>query len=190
MKKAPEEDSLIKYAAFLRGINVGGHTIVKMDELRKVFESLGFRNVKTVLASGNVLFEAHGGDAVALSQEISGKLEDLLGRKITVVVRSVEEIMALAAREPFKEISVTSGARPIVTFITDDLRDRDFSVPLPHEGFLILSISDGIICSVSYDQYGTGTAQSMSMIEKAFEGNVTTRTWGTIIRLLKANDKT
>ena len=58
MKKAPEEDSLIKYAAFLRGINVGGHTIIKMGELRKVFESLGFWNVKTVLASGNVLFEA------------------------------------------------------------------------------------------------------------------------------------
>jgi uncharacterized protein (DUF1697 family) len=188
MKKAPEEDSLIEYAAFLRGINVGGHTIIKMGELRKVFESLGFWNVKTVLASGNVLFEAPCENTAALSKQITGKLKDLLGREITVIVRSVEELRGLEASKPFKGIDLTTGARPIVTFVTDDLRDRAFSVPLPHEGFRILIISDGAICSVSYDQYGTGTAQSMSIIEKTFGHNVTTRTWDTIIRLLKASD--
>ncbi|HYQ86023.1 MAG TPA: DUF1697 domain-containing protein, partial [Bacteroidota bacterium] len=49
---------MIQYAAFLRGINVGGHKPVRMSDLEKAFGQLGFRNVKTVLASGNVLFEA------------------------------------------------------------------------------------------------------------------------------------
>lgn len=189
MKKAPEEYSPVMYAAFLRGINVGGHTIVKMDELRKVFESLGFRNVKTVLASGNVLFEAHDMDAMALSQKISGKLEDLLGRKITVVVRSVEGLRALVAKEPFKEISVTAVARPIVTFVTDDMKGVDIPALPEHEGFRILSFSDGTICSVSYDQYGVGTAELMGTIEKTLGHRVTTRTWDTIKKVLKASDK-
>src|SRR4029077_19756102 len=50
--------SLARYVAFLRGINVGGNRVLKMDDLRKAFESLGFKDVKTVLASGNVMFDA------------------------------------------------------------------------------------------------------------------------------------
>ncbi|MBI1730339.1 DUF1697 domain-containing protein [Candidatus Acetothermia bacterium] len=49
---------MTRYAAFLRGINVGGKKIIKMAELREAVESLGFRNVRTILASGNLLFDA------------------------------------------------------------------------------------------------------------------------------------
>ena len=49
----------VRYVAFLRAINVGGH-VVKMDRLRRIFESMRFRNVETFIASGNVIFEAAG----------------------------------------------------------------------------------------------------------------------------------
>ena len=55
---ARSNSTSIKYAAFLRGINVGGHKTVPMEGLKKTFASLGFQNVKTLLASGNILFDA------------------------------------------------------------------------------------------------------------------------------------
>lgn len=63
---------MTKYIAFLRAINVGGHN-VKMDELKKYFESLGFSNVETFIASGNVIFEASAKDAAKLEKKIESK---------------------------------------------------------------------------------------------------------------------
>ena len=62
-----DNKNIFKYAAFLRGINVGGNNIIKMEELKKVFESMGFLNVKTILASGNVLFRVEGSKNVGVS---------------------------------------------------------------------------------------------------------------------------
>lgn len=177
------------YVAFLRGINVGGRSIIKMAELRTVFESLGYLNVKTVLASGNILFKATNGDVAALTRAIADEFERLYGREITVVVRPVDELRALAAREPFRGVDAAAGARPIVTFIVDSTNGSDTQALPDHEGFRILSVSDGVICSVSYDRYGTGTAESMGLIEKAFGHKVTTRTWDTIKRIIKAADQ-
>ncbi len=186
MEKAPEVKSLSRYAAFLRGINVGGHSIIKMEELRKAFESLGFRGVKTVLASGNVLFEAPQESTTVLSQKIAGKLDDLLGREIIAIVRPIEELRALESGKPFKSIGVSSGARLFVTFVAEDVKSNDISGLPTGDGFRILSFSDGTICSVLYDRPGTDTVQLMGAIEKAFGRKVTTRSWDTIIKLLKA----
>jgi uncharacterized protein (DUF1697 family) len=177
------------YAAFLRGINVGGHSVIKMAELRAAFKSMGFRDVKTVLASGNVLFEAPEEDAMGLSRRVSEDLTHLLGRDILVIVRPVDELKALAARRPFEGIDTTAGARPIVTFVADVLRVQDVRGLPMQEGFKILSVSGRTICSISYDQFGVGTAASMGLIEKTFGRQITTRTWDTIVKLLKAIDK-
>lgn len=189
MKTASEDKSLRKYAAFLRGINVGGHSVIKMEELRKAFESLGFRNVKTVVASGNVLYGAPEEDVTVLTQKITRKLEDLLGREITVIVRPVEALRELEAREPFKGVDMTAGARLFVTFVADDAKGKDVSGMSRGDGFRILYIANGTICSVLYERPGVGAVELMSAIEKAFGRKVTTRSWDTIIRLLKASDK-
>ena len=63
-----------KYIAFLRAINVGGHT-VKMDRLREIFETMGFSNVETFIASGNVIFETKSKDVDSLVKMIKKKLE-------------------------------------------------------------------------------------------------------------------
>ncbi|MGA9141472.1 MAG: DUF1697 domain-containing protein [Methanocella sp.] len=188
MKKAPEENSLKKYAAFLRGINVGGHSVIKMAELRTAFQSLGFRNVKTVLASGNVLFEAPEENTTVLSLQISRGLAQALMRDITVIVQPVDALLALVARQPFTGIDIAAGARPIVTFIADGLKDPDVGDLPVQEGFRILSVSGGTICSVSYDRYGVDTSAAMGLIEKTFGRQITTRSWDTILRLLKASD--
>ena len=90
----------MRYAAFLRGINVGGH-IVKMDHLRKLFEAAGFNGVQTLIASGNVVFESSKKNSAGLERAIEAHLEKALGYAVATFVRSMPELAAIAERAPF-----------------------------------------------------------------------------------------
>ncbi|HEX3581624.1 MAG TPA: DUF1697 domain-containing protein [Thermoanaerobaculia bacterium] len=85
--------TLPHYVAFLRALNVGGTSVIKMDDLRRQFEKLGFTNVKTVLASGNVLFDAKG-SAPALTKAIAS-----IG--YTACVRTRADVLRIAEYDPF-----------------------------------------------------------------------------------------
>jgi uncharacterized protein (DUF1697 family) len=89
-----------RYVAFLRAINVGGR-VVKMDQLRTLFEVLKFKQVETFIASGNVLFDTRTDDPEAIEQRIEKQLERALGYEVLTFVRSPAEIAAAAAYEPF-----------------------------------------------------------------------------------------
>lgn len=98
-----------KYVAFLRAINVGGH-VVKMDRLVEVFESLGYADVSTYIASGNVLFEARPRNAAALESAIEGALERALGYEVTTFVRTRAEVAAIAAHNAFPRAAIERAA--------------------------------------------------------------------------------
>ena len=185
MKKAPDKQKL-QYCAFLRGINVGGHSVIKMEELRKSFEELGFTNVKTVLASGNVVFDSPQDDVASISRSIAGKLQEITGREVLAIVRSADELRELAARQPFKDVDQGTNVRCMVTLVTKNQVPRGSSGKQIGGGLEILSVSDGIICSVVHYSPGVGTPELMSVIEKVYGKNVTTRTWDTIAKVLKA----
>jgi len=87
-----------RYIAFLRGINVGGHRI-KMDRLRGLFEEMGFSNVSTFIASGNVVFSASSDDEGSLAAMIEQCLADRLGYEVATFIRSPDELEAIAAFE-------------------------------------------------------------------------------------------
>ena len=99
----------MRYVAFLRAINVGGH-IVKMEQLRKLFETMGFDNVTTFIASGNVIFESSSKSAPALEKKISTALEKALGYPVATFVRSPDEIAQIAAYEPYKPSDLKEGS--------------------------------------------------------------------------------
>jgi len=90
------------FVAFLRAINVGGRT-VRMEMLKRTFESLGFSNVQTFIASGNVVFDTATTDAVKLTRTIERKLHDTLGYESAVFLRSAGELRALARYQPFPD---------------------------------------------------------------------------------------
>lgn len=92
-----------RYIAFLRAINVGGNHAVKMDRLRELFESLEFKNVETLIASGNVIFDARSDDAAALERKIEKHLEDALGYEVVTFVRSTSEVRAVSEYQPFRD---------------------------------------------------------------------------------------
>lgn len=90
----------MRYIAFLRAINVGGH-VVKMEQLRKLFAEMGFTGVETFIASGNVIFESRSADAAALEKRIERHLEKTLGYEVGTFVRSCAEVAAVATHQPF-----------------------------------------------------------------------------------------
>src|SRR6267143_6677915 len=91
-----------KYAALLRAINVGGHT-VKMEHLRSLFAAIGFSNVETFIASGNVIFDSPSKDGPALERKIEKHLQATLGYEVKTFVRTVSEMAAVANYKPFPE---------------------------------------------------------------------------------------
>ena len=91
----------MKYAAFLRGINVGGKNMIKMEALRKTFEGLGYENVRSYVNSGNLVFETRKSDDGKLAKTIHDAIENELGFDVSVMVRSMNEIVKLVADNPF-----------------------------------------------------------------------------------------
>lgn len=92
---------MTKYVAFLRAINVGGHT-VKMDHLRKLFEELGFASVETFIASGNVIFETTARNTASLEKQIREQLRMSLGYHVDAFLRTGPEVMEIERRSPFR----------------------------------------------------------------------------------------
>lgn len=91
----------MKYVAFLRGINVGGHNKIKMETLREMFAALGYINVKTYINSGNVIFETIEADDNALATEIEQATQSEFSLNIKVMVRTISEIQFIIENNPF-----------------------------------------------------------------------------------------
>ncbi|MDQ2754639.1 MAG: DUF1697 domain-containing protein [Actinomycetota bacterium] len=106
-----------RYIAFLRGINVGGHQ-VKMPVLKQSFLELGFGEVATFIASGNVIFDAATtDDPAALEAGIEGHLQGRLGYEVATFVRTRAELAAVAAKEPWPPASLAAGDTRYVVFL-------------------------------------------------------------------------
>ena len=93
----------MRYAAFLRGINVGGNTKISMEPLRAMFESLGFGNVKSYINSGNVMFDAKKAATEKLESKIEKAIAAEFGINVSVMVRAIGEIEELLAKNPFEK---------------------------------------------------------------------------------------
>ena len=108
-----------KYVAFLRAINVGGH-LVKMDQLRGLFEDLRLANVETFIASGNVIFDSKTTNTKSLERKIEKHLEKSLGYEVATFVRSISQLAQIDSYEPFapKVLSV-DGNSLFVCFVGD-----------------------------------------------------------------------
>jgi len=109
---------MTRYIAFLRAINVGGHT-VKMDTLRALFESLGFSNVETFIASGNVLFESTSKDAQALEKKIESKLCESLSYDVVTFIRTAAELKAVADYKPFPQPQLDAATAFNIAFLKE-----------------------------------------------------------------------
>jgi len=179
---------LVPYAAFLRGINVGGHAIIKMEDLKKAFESLGLKNVRTLLASGNVLFEAPKTSVNVLTKKIEEKLAQKFKRPIGTLIRTIEELERLKKSGPFKGVKVTPQTRLYVTFLSEKPSSK-LKIPYssPDGNFRILRASETELSSVATLTPNNRTVELMAIVEKEYGKKVTTRNWNTIAKVLKTS---
>jgi uncharacterized protein (DUF1697 family) len=106
--------------AFMRAINVGGHT-VRMTDLQGLIEGLGLAHVETFLASGNVIFETPDQDASVLEDLIENKLHSALGYEVAVFLRTEQEVRLITAYQPFSQSELDSSAAFNVAFVKEPL---------------------------------------------------------------------
>jgi uncharacterized protein (DUF1697 family) len=174
-----------RYVAFLRGINVGGHT-VKMEDLRRYFEAMGFSNVSTLIASGNVLFESSEADAAALERRIEAALREALGYDAATFLRTGPELAQVAAQDPFPGVELVGREKVYVVFlraepdadacqrVLDLATDRDLLLPLGREIYWLprLSLTDS---GIGMDGWSRALGRQLT----------TTRNMNTVRRLVE-----
>jgi len=113
-----------KYVAFLRAINVGGHT-VKMDQLRRLFETLGFSDVQTFIASGNVIFDSKSKSTKTLEKKIEQYLQAALGYEVATFIRTTSELAVIADYKPFSDEELKAdGSVLYIAFLADKPGDE------------------------------------------------------------------
>ena len=112
-----------EFIAFLRAINVGGHN-VKMETLRGLFVSLGFSNVETFIASGNVIFATTSPDTKALETRIAAHLRESLGYEVATFLRTNDEVQAIANYQPFASESLNDAMALNVGLLAEPLDDE------------------------------------------------------------------
>ena len=168
-----------RYAALLRGINVSGQKLIKMEALKAIFEDAGFKYVVTYIQSGNVLFDAKGADTSMLREKIEKMLHKALGYEVATIVRSVDEIKETIAANPFPE---PGERRLYVHFLSSAPDEAHF--PLLHkvaaegEEFRVVN-RELYLLTVAYGN----TKLSNAFIEKKLGVSSTARNWNTVNKL-------
>lgn len=171
---------MVTYVAFLRGINSDLNPTTKMDILKNAFEELGFQNVKTVIASGNVIFDAESTDESDLEATIEEALPKALGFESATIVYEATKLKRLAKLDPFKDIKVTPSTRLFVTFVK---KPPKVSQKLSGNGFEMIKKSGRALFSV-LDLSGT-TPDLMKLLDREFGKTNTTRSWKTIEKIIQ-----
>ena len=172
-----------KLVALLRGINVGGHHKVPMAELKTLLTNLGCDNVKTILNSGNIVFETKKKDIAGLERTIELALSEHFGFPIPVIVIPQNQISELVNDDPFANVEIHKNIRLYVSFLKEPSTTK---LKLPYisndKAFTIIGLSDKFIVSV-LDITTSNTPKGMEDLEKLFGKNITTRNWNTIVKI-------
>lgn len=106
----------MRYVAFLRAINVGGHT-VRMEALRALFTSMGAENAQTFIASGNVIFDVRAGTPARLERKLERGLEGGLGFPVATFLRTLTELATVSGFEAFPQPEISAAAGFYVGFL-------------------------------------------------------------------------
>jgi uncharacterized protein (DUF1697 family) len=172
----------MRYVAFLRGINVSGQKLIKMEALRQHFEMPGIKNVVTYIQSGNVLFDSNETDEQKLRNKIEKQLNKQLGYDVPTIVRSITDIQRVIKSNPFKDSMDEAGKKLYVHFLSEEpeshlhalldaykSKDEEIRI-LKREAYLLTA------------GYGT-TRLNNSLMEKKLGVTSTARNWATVNKI-------
>ena len=155
---------------------------VKMPELKRAFEGAGFTDVKTLLSSGNVVFSASAASAGTLERMAEAAMEKHLGRVFLTIVRPIDGLRTMLASDPYGSFRLKPGSKRIVTFLRAKPK-AGLALPVELDGARILRMEGS-------DAFGVYLPNPrgpvfMTLIERTFGANVTTRTWDTVMKVAR-----
>ena len=176
------------YISLLHGINVGGQRRIRMEELRALYESLNFNNVRTYIQSGNVIFDSHKSSISGLTNTIETAIEQTFGFSVTTLIRKKKEFYNLIESNPFLDECNGDITKLHVTFLSDtpssssviEIKEVDY-------GSDQLFISGKEIHLYCPNGYGR-TKLSNSFFERKLGMSATTRNWKTVTTLFDLSD--
>lgn len=169
--------------AFLRGINLGKRRI-GMADLKSSFERAGFDRVKTVLASGNVLFEGDADSATAA--RVEAQIERDFGFFSETILRGIPELQAMQDADPFAG-HIAGPDTKFYIFVLRDPETGKLALPCRAEGdFEVVKVTEREIFAVAWHMASGRFGEGLDRIGKPFGRHITNRNWNTVGRLLTA----
>ena len=174
-----------RYIALLRGINVGGNKLIKMEALAAAFTAAGFRKVKTYIASGNVIFETRSTDRKALTRKIEKMLTAEFGHEIAVALFTLAELQEMTSGNPFEKIKPSKDVMMCVTLFNQKVSQR---LPLESktERLTVVSLHDRAAFIVARRKPTGWFGYPNNWIEKEFGVTGTTRNWSSLKKITAA----
>ncbi len=172
------------YVAFLKGVNVSGQKLIKMAELKVMLDELGYKNVRTYIQSGNVIFETSKTKNETLAKKVEKDLFKCLRYEVTVVIRSFDDIKSVIAVYPFSKIKNHDEYRVNVAFLSHEPEKVNIkeleALSTTDEMFKVI----GSDCYVIYRQGFPDTLTGKNIIEKKLKVKATVRNWNTVNKIL------
>lgn len=163
-----------RYVAFLRGVSPMN---ARMPELQQAFEAVGFTNVRTVLSSGNVVFDSPKSSPATLERKAEKAMNDALGHSFLTIVRSTQHLQSLLDADPFAEFELPREAKRVVTLLRGSA-DTSITLPPEKDGARILRVGESEVLA-AYVPSPKGPA-FMTLLERTFGKAITTRTIDTV----------
>ena len=175
--------------SMLRGVNVGGHKMVKMDALCALCGSLGLRDAQTYVQSGNVIFRTEGRELVRLSKRIENGIEKSFGFHSDVILRTPAELRDVVKKNPFAARRGIDPKRLAVTFLASDpgkeAREKLLAIKTEPEELRI----EGRELYIYYPNGMARPKLTWPIIEKALKTSGTARNWNTVTKLLEIGER-
>jgi uncharacterized protein (DUF1697 family) len=174
------------YIAILRGINVGGNKLIKMPDLKKLFELMKFKDVVTYIQSGNVIFKADKKEQdILLAKRIASEILKKYKFEVPVVIRNVEELEKITSGNPFLKEKNIDPEKLHVTFLEEAPGKTELEIAktinYPPERFVIQGKDIFVYCPNGY-----GNAKlTNNFFESKLKILTTTRNWKTVNKLLE-----
>jgi uncharacterized protein (DUF1697 family) len=154
----------------------------KMPALKAAFEAAGFHDVKTVLSSGNVVFTTSPTSAASLQRRCEAAMTKELGHAFPTIVRSLDSLREVLESDPYRAFRLPAGSKRIVTFLRERPKTKP-ALPVELDGARILAL-EGLEAFSAYVPSPKGPV-FMTLIERTFGKDVTTRTWETVAKVAR-----
>jgi uncharacterized protein (DUF1697 family) len=173
------------HLALLRGINVSGHNMMKMEALKTMLENIGFTNVRTYLQSGNVFVDTDEESASKVGFIIKQQIFKVFGHEVPTIVITKEDLELCFKNSPYLKEKNIDTKKLYVAFVStalksENINDLKISQFKPDEASI-----DGNRIFIKYDIGAGKTRLEGKYIEKKLNVIVTMRNWNTVTNLLK-----